>query len=129
MTWLRWSATFVGRVLGELLLLAALLLAAGGCGNPALPPDVDGGEPAPDAGAPDASSACADQSLTYASFGMAFLGTYCNRCHGFTQQIAQTSPGPLSSAAGTGTFMPPGTPKPSAQERTSFAAWLACGAP
>jgi len=91
----------------------------------------EGGTPdaGPDAGA-DSGTACADPSLTYASFGQRFLDTYCNRCHGFTtQQSAQASGSVISAAAGTGTFMPRGTPTPTAQERAELVTWIACGAP
>jgi len=107
------------------LLLVLSLLASGCLGAGDGPPEVeDASSDAGDGGAVDC-----DGTLTYASFGKAFLDTYCNRCHGFTQQSAQLSGASISSAAGTSTFMPRGAPTPSADERRRLVAWLACGAP
>jgi len=104
------------------LLLIALLTAA-----------CSGSDPAPldasDASIPDDGSIGCDPSLTYANFGMAFLQTYCSRCHGFDQQSAQISGDAIVGAAGTGTFMPPSDPRPSPRERQQLTAWIACGAP
>jgi hypothetical protein len=87
----------------------------------------------PDAGDPDGGSpACNPPQITYANFGMAFLDTYCNRCHGFTQQSAQLSASALYGAAvsgGASSFMPPVDPKPSLADRMRLGEWLNCGAP
>jgi len=87
----------------------------------------------PDAGDPDGGMpACDPPALTYANFGMAFLDTYCNRCHGFTQQSAQLSASALYGAAvsgGASSFMPPVDPKPSLADRMRLGEWLNCGAP
>jgi hypothetical protein len=111
----------MGRV-GVLALLAAL---AGGCAGSGEPLSMDADT---DAAPPGDGGAC-DPSVTYASFGQAFLGTYCNRCHGFDQQSAQIGGTSISAAAGTGTFMPPTDPKPTPAQRQELAAWIACGAP
>jgi hypothetical protein len=106
------------------LVMTGILFGAGCAGE-----DLPQGPPPEDAGMDATVAGCADQSLTYATFGQRFLDTYCNRCHGFTQQSAQTSGSSISAAAGTGTFMPRGTPTPTAQERAELVTWIACGAP
>ena len=86
--------------------------------------------PSSDAGGGDAlPTSCVSSTLTYATFGSAFLNRYCDGCHGFTQQAAQDEATALISAAVTNTYMPPSTPAPSAAERTEFGVWLTCGAP
>ena len=117
------------------LLLTAVLAASLSCGGTSLTADASGGHdtaPPPDAAdaAADGDGAVAcDPSLTYASFGMAFFATYCNTCHSWDQQSAQTSGEVIVGAAGTGTFMPPGDPRPSPQERAQLTSWITCGAP
>ena len=84
----------------------------------------------------------AGTTLTYESFGRAFLASYCNGCH-----TASTSGAPASyrfdtledvhahrerifvRAAGPNVSMPPGPKDPPADERDRLAEWLACGAP
>jgi len=70
-----------------------------------------------------------DPSITYASFGMSFLDTYCNRCHAWTQEAAQLGGSAISNAAGPGGFMPPGVPIPTGAERQELVQWIDCGAP
>ena len=72
-----------------------------------------------------------DPSLTYASFGMSFFGTYCNRCHGWDQESAQLDGQVILDAAGAGTgaFMPPSVPFPTTGERMQLSQWISCGAP
>jgi len=117
------------------IIRSALLIAvftAGCSGSDPAPPDAGDDAAAPDASdafVPDDGAIGCDPSLTYANFGMAFLQTYCFRCHGFDQQSAQSAGSAIVSAAGTGTFMPPTDPKPSPQERAQLTAWIACGAP
>jgi len=116
----------VGRTIRLAVITA--LLGLGCLGEPS--PSNDGDAAAgPDGAAPDVAAGC-DPQLTYASFGMRFLGTYCGSCHGFNQQSAQQSGSIIAAAAGTGTFMPPGAAaQPSAKERMELVAWIACGAP
>jgi hypothetical protein len=118
--------------MGRVRVLALLAALAGGCSGSGavLSMDPDAGDeidagPGADGGGGDAC----DPSVTYASFGQSFLDSYCNRCHAFTQQVAEISGSALSAAAGTGTFMPPTDPKPTAAQRHELAAWIACGAP
>ena len=110
------------------VLLTAVLAAS--CGGAALAPDAgDPNDGSADASVGDDGARGCDPSLTYASFGMTFFGTYCARCHGFDQQSAQLSGSVIVSAAGTGTFMPPSDPKPSPLERQELTSWIDCGAP
>jgi hypothetical protein len=83
-----------------------------------------------DPGGSDASTlSCSFSTVTYANFGAAFLGKYCNSCHGFTQADVQLDPADLIDVAVTSTYMPPGSPAPTTAERTELGTWLACGAP
>jgi hypothetical protein len=89
-----------------------------------------GAESATDASdAADATDGGCDPSVTYATFGMPFFATYCWRCHTWDQGSAQESGDVISSAAGTGTFMPPVDPLPTVAERARLVSWIACGAP
>ncbi|HEY7374193.1 MAG TPA: hypothetical protein VIF57_18670 [Polyangia bacterium] len=121
------------RTVARTVLLIAVLGSACGGARPFTPDDGGSGdsvEPADANGTADSDDAAGcDPSLTYASFGMAFLDTYCVRCHGFDQQSAQTAGAAIVGAAGTGTFMPPVDPRPSDQERQELTAWINCGAP
>jgi uncharacterized membrane protein len=90
-------------------------------------------------------------SLTYTSFGQAFMQSYCLRCHsasvtgaarmnaptdhnfdnvgqiqGFADHIDEYAG---SGPAATNTLMPPNDPRPTMAERGQLAEWLACGAP
>ncbi len=76
-----------------------------------------------------AVEATCDPSLTYASFGMNFFHTYCNRCHFWDQESAQLNGQVISDAAGTETVMPPSVPFPTAGERSQLVQWITCGAP
>jgi len=93
---------------------------------------VDGGEDTNTSGAPDTArsiDANCDPSLTYASFGMNFFATYCNRCHAWNQESAQSAGSIIVNIAGTSTSMPPATPFPTAAERMQLVDWIDCGAP
>lgn len=84
-------------------------------------------------------------TLTYASFGAAFFGTYCQSCHGAPldqrngapagydfgtrEDIAHWRSRIFSRAAADNTTMPPGPDDPPAEKREQLAEWLACGAP
>jgi len=87
---------------------------------------VDMGTAVDSGGAPDSAVAC-DPSLTYASFGAAFLSAHCGSCHSFSQSFVQSDATGLSGIVLEG-FMPPGGGLTTA-ERDQFADWLACGAP
>ena len=82
-----------------------------------------------DSGAAASEPTCGFSTETYANFGAAFLGKYCDSCHGFTQADVQVDPAELIDVAVTSTYMPPGSPAPTTAERTDFGTWLACGAP
>jgi uncharacterized membrane protein len=108
------------------IVLALPLLAAVACGTP---------EPLPE---------CPPQgtALTWESFGKAFFEANCTSCHG-----GESPTGGLSferhdgvkaaatavheQAGGANDSMPPfwASAKPTAEERTRLAEWLACGAP
>lgn len=84
-------------------------------------------------------------TLTYASFGEAFLATHCQTCHGATSGRREGAPssydfGSLEEvrrvrdrifvrAAADNVTMPPGPDDPSPADREKLAEWLACGAP
>jgi hypothetical protein len=117
------------------------MVMTGACSTPSALEPVDGGDADTvavvqgDDDSPDGDSDAGvdgpgcDPAVTYATFGRAFFDTYCNRCHRFDQQSAQLAGDAISSLAGTGTFMPPVDPRPTAAERASLVAWIACGAP
>jgi uncharacterized membrane protein len=87
------------------------------------------------------TGSCTDGStLTYASFGQAFMTSYCTSCHGagrteagvvLTSQAAiQARASQIDSVAGKGRSMPQaGSPMPTNTERAQLSEWLACGAP
>ena len=84
-------------------------------------------------------------TLTYASFGEAFIDGNCQRCHGAPSDHRNGAPSDynfatvddvrrfksriFSRAAADNTTMPPGPDDPPASEREKLADWLACGAP
>ena len=100
---------------------------------------------------PSTGSTCPSEPPTYANFGMAFLDTYCTRCHsseltgsgrhgaptGYDWDMIETvreyaavidkmaASGPVA----TNMTMPPGDPRPTLEERARLGEWLACGAP
>jgi uncharacterized membrane protein len=83
--------------------------------------------------------------LTYASFGAAFLDSYCQRCHATAAgerhgapaayafddlaQVRRHASRVFARSAADNTTMPPGPDDPPAAERERLAQWLACGAP
>lgn len=94
-------------------------------------------------------SSCPNQStLTYESFGRAFMESYCTRCHSSTRTGFARSGAPTghdfdtlsgillvaehidqhaaAGPAGKNTEMPPTDPKPSDEERRQLGGWLAC---
>jgi len=107
---------------------------AGGCAGEggALSPDSgradDAGIAVDSVGAPDSAAVVCDPSLTYASYGAAFLGAHCGSCHSFSQSFVQADATGLSGIVLEG-FMPPGGGGLTTAERDQFANWLACGAP
>lgn len=82
-------------------------------------------------------------TLTYASFGKAFLDANCQRCHGQPDAARNGAPSDVTfateddvqrfrdrifaRAADDNTTMPPGPDDPPASERHELADWLACG--
>jgi uncharacterized membrane protein len=104
-----------------------------------------------DHGTPTNATCPTPSSLTYANFGMAFFGTYCQGCHASTVTGAARNGAPTDhsfdtveqiraqsehidglAAAGpaaTNTAMPPSAPVPSMAERLQLGEWLACTAP
>ena len=96
----------------------------------------DASKPVVDAGKSDAGASTCD-TLTYDSFGQAFLMSYCVNCHGPT--LAQKNI-KLDTLAGvvakksqvksevSGSSMPPfGSKAPTAAERKQFGQWIDCG--
>lgn len=99
-------------------------------------------------GVPTQSTCPATSTLTYDSFGKAFMEAYCTSCHSAakTGSLRQGAPeghdfdtlaGILAVAehidehaasgpAATNTEMPPVAPKPSLEERRQLGEWLAC---
>jgi len=122
--------------------LAALVLLQAACGGDA------GGGGTPDESPTSGATCPAGSTLTAASFGTAFLTTYCTGCHGTPptggapahadfNSLANVRDhlGPIdrraaAGPAGTNTAMPPaGSLAPSLAERQQLGQWLACGAP
>lgn len=125
---------------------ALLLLASLGCGDPN-----QGDEPAvaPIEGLTSGATCPSNSHLSYASFGQAFISSFCLRCHSETITTGRQAPldrnfdrleliRPLArlidQQAGAGplathSVMPPTAPMPSLEQRQQLAEWLACGAP
>jgi hypothetical protein len=101
---------------------------------------------------PPTETICPPSStLTYASFGQAFMTSYCTRCHSSTlsgearmgapefhdfdtQLGVQSVAEHIDEAAGAGPAstnegMPPSDPMPTLAERQQLAEWISCGAP
>jgi mono/diheme cytochrome c family protein len=98
-------------------------------------------------------SVCPPSStLTYDSFGEAFMARYCVRCHSSPltgsarngapsdhdfdtlEGLHATEPEHIDEQAAAGpdnvnTAMPPGDPRPSEAERRELGEWVACGMP
>lgn len=119
--------------------LAALVLLQAACG---------GGGDTPSEASTSGATCPAGSTLTAATFGDAFLATYCTGCHGsppiggapahsnFTSIVVVRDHLGLidqRAAAGptrTNTAMPPvGSLAPTPAERQQLGEWLACGAP
>lgn len=84
-------------------------------------------------------------TLTYDTFGSAFLASNCQTCHG--RPVGERNGAPagydfgtiedvrhyqrriFARAAADNVTMPPGPDDPPAAEREKLAEWLACGAP
>jgi hypothetical protein len=106
-------------VVARIVVTVALTLGVGCAGaGDSDPGDLDASMPS-----------CGLSTETYANFGAAFLAKYCNSCHGFKQADAQQGSATLIDVAVTSTYMPPGSPTPTAAERMELGTWLACGAP
>ena len=115
-----------------LSILTALAIGLGACGD-----ESSGLEdyPCPEGGT----------KLTYDGFGKAFMGNYCQGCHGSTVKERNGAPPSyvfdthdqviahedriFARAAGDNDSMPPGPDDPPDADRTRLAEWLACGAP
>lgn len=88
---------------------------------------------------------CNGTTLTYDSFGAAFMAENCNTCHAASTGNRHGAPASFTfdtldevrahkarifvRAAGPNTSMPPGPVDPPADARDMLAEWLACGAP
>ncbi len=118
-----------------------IALLAAGCPRPVRTPN----------GTPSGAECTAGSTLTYDTFGRAFVEAYCTRCHASHLSGAARERAPVgvdfdtiegirahadrmdSQAAGgparTNAFMPPADPFPSTAERALLGEWLACGAP
>jgi len=88
---------------------------------------------------------CDGTTLTYESFGAAFMAQNCNTCHSADAGNRHGAPASFTfdtldevhahkdrifvRAAGPNTSMPPGPTDPPAEQRDMLAEWLACGAP
>lgn len=111
----------------------------------------DGDDPPDPMGIATESVCPTTQTLTYANFGMAFFGTYCQSCHASTVAGAARKGAPsdhvfdqvqdiqllsehideyaAAGPAAVNVVMPPENPKPTEAERRQLGEWLACGAP
>jgi cytochrome c5 len=109
--------------------------------------DHDHGESA--AATPSGAACPTDSTLTYESFGKAFMDQYCMRCHASAVAGPARNGAPddhnfdllsdielmaehIDGAAAAGpnainVTMPPTDPKPSEAERRQLGEWLACG--
>jgi uncharacterized membrane protein len=107
-------------------------------------------EPSPARRQPTGAT-CGSSTQTYATFAEPLLAQYCTSCHSAALAGAARSSAPvgldfdtltdvraaaaaIDRVAGSGpdavnTDMPPGSPRPSLDQRVQLAAWLACGAP
>lgn len=111
---------------------------------PACDPSLYADNAATASGALVSGATCPDggATLTYASFGQAFMATECTSCHGTaraeggirldTQSSVQANASLIDSVAGAGpngerTSMPQGASVPAAT-REQLSTWLACGA-
>ena len=115
-----------------ILILSLILSPVAGCSSSSGSPPVDAGPDVSTSGAPDTArviDANCDPSLTYASFGMDFFATFCNRCHAWTHEGAQLNGSTIEDYAGTTTSMPPSAPFPTPDQRMQLVNWLDCGAP
>ena len=120
----------------EWIALVVLILSPlAGCSSSSGLTAVDAGDAGDDTtatGMPDTAptfDANCDPSLTYATFGMNFFASYCNRCHAWNQESAQLYGGTIADYAGNSASMPPSSPFPTPDERTQLVNWIACGAP
>jgi cytochrome c5 len=131
----------------KLLLVFVFVFAHGAC-TPEEHDEHHGEEHGSEGGTP--SGAECDSTLTYESFGMAFMASYCTSCHSSTLSGVDRNGAPadhdfdsldgiLASAdhidehAASGPDasndeMPPSGPSPTAAEREMLGAWLACEA-
>ena len=105
-----------------------------------------------DSGGPSGATCPDDSSLTYETFGRAFMEDYCTRCHSTAlpgaarngapsdhnfdtlEAIKDTEAEHLDEEAAAGpdhvnTAMPPTAPQPTEAERRKLGEWLACGTP
>jgi hypothetical protein len=95
-----------------------------------------------DLGDPTGSACPTDSTLTYETFGQAFIQSNCLSCHGSgrpespkldTVDQIRANKDAIDRAAAAGpdavnTFMPDGAPV-AESERRKLGEWLACGAP
>jgi hypothetical protein len=111
-----------------------------------------GDDKASDSGGASGATCPDDSTLTYDTFGQAFMEDYCTRCHSSAltgaarngapsdhnfdtlANIKDTEPEHLDEEAAAGpnhvnTAMPPTAPQPTEAERRKLGEWLACGTP
>jgi uncharacterized membrane protein len=86
----------------------------------------------------DTAACPTNSTLTYDTFGKAFVSSYCTECHGNSGGVNLGSAASVKTnaakafkeAANGNSDMPPsGKKAPSAEERAKLGEWLSCGAP
>jgi Cytochrome C oxidase, cbb3-type, subunit III len=97
----------------------------------------DAGSVVRDAGATTDAGAGLCSTLTYASFGMQFMSSYCTGCHSGeaakhgvqlnTLAGVQKNKAAIKATAVTGATMPMGNSQLSAADRQKLGQWLDCG--
>ncbi len=78
-------------------------------------------------------------TLSYESFGKAFMTSYCVACHTTgnasdgvnlsSLTLVRTHLNKVDAEVVSGAMPPKGSGSPTAEEKTNLAQWLACGAP
>jgi cytochrome c5 len=133
---------FESSVVARIAWLTLAVFALSSCGD----------DDASDSEGPSGATCPENSSLTYDTFGRAFMEDYCTRCHSSAltgaarngapsdhnfdtlEGIKDTETEHLDEEAAAGpdhvnTAMPPEGPKPTEAERRQLGEWLACGTP